>query len=352
MFDNLRNFISDQYDGTKFFKQGRTVYRGITSLYECAYTSLYTERMNHAPLNYELEGKVKNSYIVGTGQGLLLVDQSKARRLIHGHFYGITRYPKSGHWLAFQSTGRYSRIIKFELHNEKVQNRETVVAGFVTAPHQIDCFNDLLFIPETYSNLFYVYNLERGEIINKFPPNGVQTRDRSAGKYCHFNSVLVNEDKIFLLAHNNTKKTGVKSEVYVLDFHDKNVENIIKTEGSAAHNIAFKDNQLIYCDSLGSRLMWGGESFFKNEDYFVRGLSLTDNEIAVGGSEFAKRENRSSKDGRIWFFDSDGNKTGQLNLYQIGPVQEIRSLSTDYSLSEDAHTEDIEPEEVSPNVAT
>ena len=74
--------------------------------------------------------------------------------------------------------------------------------------------------------------------------------------------------------------------------------------------------------------------FFENKSFLTRGLSITKEFIAIGGSAFAKREDRLNKDSMVWILDYNGNQKATIELNGIGQVNEIRCLTGDLALSD------------------
>ena len=76
-------------------------------------------------------------------------------------------------------------------------------------------------IAEDYTNnlLNKEFILKDGlkEGINQYHPNGKLHDGRKSNNYNHFNSIFQYREKLYLIAHNETKKTKRKSEVYTIE---------------------------------------------------------------------------------------------------------------------------------------
>ena len=79
--------------------------------------------------------------------------------------------------------------------------------------------------------------------------------------------------------------------------------------------------------------MLNEKELFQSSGSFLRGLSLTDRHIIVGGSTMTARDNRTGTDGTLFFLSHSGRKRSQHVLKSLGQIYDIRALSTDYSLS-------------------
>ncbi len=292
---------------------------------------------SYDPVEYELTGTFHGNYLVGTHSGILLVNKDGVYRLFGGSTYGITR--RGDTFFAEQTMVAFSRVISFELSLDGAvpQYKNLRIVSFLKTRkiHQIDRFEKFLYLCDTYENRLLVMNLKT-RWARKIYPAGKLKNGRSSSNYCHFNSVFVVGDVVYLLAHNETVKTGKKSTIYCLDKKSLEVLDIIETSGTNAHNIVFYQGEIMYCDSMKGAIIHGEKVLFQDERYMARGLSVTDDYIVVGGSEFAKREKRSAINGIMFFLNKKGECVSTIELGEIGGLKEIRHFGNDYALSENA----------------
>lgn len=288
-------------------------------------------------LNFSLYGSIEDSFIIGTSTGILILHNNQISRLLVGSTYGITR--SNDLWYTCQQTGRYKRIISFKLENVDsgfgCSDINANIIGLSPGVHQIDYFDDILYITDTYNNRIIIIKKKK----KYFYPNGKLKNGRSSHNYNHFNSIFINDNKLYLIAHNESSKTKRMSEIYIYDLCNNDsikLSSIITTKLKDAHNIVLFKGQLMYCNSADGSIMIGENIFFKNKDYLTRGLSLTEKYVVVGGSGFARRESRFSTDSIIWFLDHSGKELARVELKSIGQVYEIRCLNKDYGLSSDS----------------
>jgi hypothetical protein len=223
----------------------------------------------------EQNGPVDEDLIVGTASGTLIISKNRIVRLLAGMTYGISRI--GSRYFAFQRMSNYGRLISFELclGNDvpSYTNFDILCNDLSGGVHQIDHFSGVIYIADTYNNSITEYDLNTREITNHHP-NG-KVKNNASSNYRHFNSMYIKDDKIYLLAHNYTTKTGRNSEIYVLNRHDFSTEDIIQLDAHGAHNIALYKNKFMYCDSENNNsLIWGDVVLFQRRGYLIRGLSI------------------------------------------------------------------------------
>ena len=282
---------------------------------------------------YKIEGEFRDRLIVGAGSGPLLIESNGAKRLFGGHTYGISKNESKIY--IHQDMAHSSRIIAIDNDIQLLNNEipfKTIVSMNTRKVHQIDYFRGDLYICDTLLNRLIIYNSKTGRF-KYFYPKGKLFYGSDSGNYMHLNSVFITNEKIILLAHNKTTKTTNPSEILTFDKKSLKLEDINKI-GVNCHNVVLYDKSLYYCDSMNGALICNDNIVFKDENYFTRGLAITDENIFVGGSEFADREDRRFKNGKIFILNHDFKKIGSITLNAIGSLQEIRSLKFDYALSE------------------
>ena len=145
---------------------------------------------------------------------------------------------------------------------------------------------------------------------------------------------------MYVLAHNGDFKGKTCAELFILDNKTKRLLAIKEIGTKCAHNFILFKNHTYCCNSPKGELLLDTTPFFVDADYFIRGLSITDSTIVVGGSQFAERSRRLTTDGRLWFLDHTGLLKATVLLEKIGQIYEIRTLGTDYGLSQ--HHDDTE----------
>lgn len=283
------------------------------------------------------------SLLFSTATGLHLFDYEKgiSRRILRGKYYGITRH--GDQWLFSLSSedseskaNRLSDIGAVRLQDFAVERMRWAIAGIPGEIHQIDVCNGTLYLPHTGRNR--VLHLPVKQILNARQPlcfSECDTIELDIVHPSHLNSIFADQaaGKVYLVAHNDTGHTGRSSDIIVYDAESADVETI-PTEAHSAHNIYVSDGELMYCDSGRGRLIRGHESIFEAEK-LLRGLSITDDRIFVGGSEKnLDRGRRKLSDATIYILDRAGEPLSRVEFPGVGDIYEIRQLCEfDYAMT-------------------
>jgi len=151
--------------------------------------------------------------------------------------------------------------------------------------------------------------------------------------YSHFNSIYGLDDKLYILAHNVTDKTGKKSQLYVCDTH-YNVVNIIDTNYGNAHNIYINDDVQLICNSGANQLVdLKNDKVLFQCNNFTRGLAVSHDYILVGGSTLSKNRKERYNCGYVYILDTSYTLVSRIKIPGI-QINEIRRLnSPDYGMS-------------------
>jgi hypothetical protein len=276
----------------------------------------------------------KSMLLVATSScGLLLYHHGKIFQLFdYKGFYGITKDKDA--WYAFHKTGWHGRIIRFKILNHAVHDCEVVIYGLSRGVHQIDIVNDQLMIADTYNNRIIVFDNYR-EISNAFwrdtnhyvsYPNGRLQQGRKSENYNHFNSIFASNNSIFVVAHNETYKTGKYSELYILD-NKLNKLKTISLHGSNCHNYFRNSQDEVFCKSLEGTIVINNEEKFQ-VSMFTRGLSISPDLLVFGGSTIELiKEKRGNSDAKLFFCDKIHKIITEVKLKKT-QVNEIRRVDT------------------------
>ncbi len=277
--------------------------------------------------------------IATTSQGLLLYFNGKIKKLFKEKgFYGITKL--SNKFYAFHKTGMHGNIISFKLKNNKAIENKIIIKGLSRGIHQIDFINDDLYVTNTYDNSILVYKdaKDRENIYWKrfddiIYPNGKLKNGRFSKNYNHFNSIFKYKNDLHIIAHNETKKTNRKSEIYTIkNFKTKNITKQ-KINGSNCHNIYINQNQKIYCKSLEGILSINDKDVISHKDIFTRGLSVCDKYIILGGSDIQlNREKRDKTKGYIYIYNLELKLLQKISI-QNTQIQEIKLVNNEKTFS-------------------
>lgn len=277
------------------------------------------------------EGAVRGlaPFLAGTQSGLLYVEEGRAWRLQGGSVYGLASNRNSRWWYVFQRVPEsFGRLLKVDLQKGTARS----LAGFLsTGVHQVDVVDGRVIVMDTYHNGIVHYS-DRGKRLRAVYPSGPVTDGRASANYRHFNSVFAAPDAVYVVAHNQSAKTGMDSEIFVLDRSWRPLR-AIPTESGSAHNVAEIDGVLWHCDSRGGGLVVGREPVFQEEGLFTRGLAVNRTHVLVGGSQITEREQRGRTDGEVIVLNRSFEPLGRLRFSRSGGVQEIRFLRGDQAMS-------------------
>lgn len=254
-------------------------------------------------------------YLVATKAGLFALADRRAVPLRQGNFYGLTRDGDS--LLAFEAFPRIGRGRILRL--DPAGRWSVVVRGLPWGCHQIDVIDGRLWVLDTHHNAIRQFDLD-GRPRGVAHPLGRLRRGRRSPNYGHMNSLWSDGSRVYILCHNETAKTGRRSEILVCG-PGLEVERVLPTDAGSAHNLALWQGEPLLCDSLGERVLHGGRELCRI-DGFLRGLAIGPSEILVGRSSYGPRDAREALSGGITAIDPAGAVRWQLPL--PGQVQEIR----------------------------
>lgn len=279
--------------------------------------------VNVTEFNSGLVGRI----VVATKNGLYVLNEGKLSRILGGEFYGITKFKDQIY--VFEKAKEKGRVI---ILDQRFENDffEVLIDDLSLGCHQIDIIQSKLFITDTYNNRILIYDI-KGELLDVKYPIGKLKYGRSSANYGHINSMYEYKDQIYLLCHNESKKTSRKSEILKLD---KELELIdrFSVEAFSAHNCVFYESELIICDSLNNSVISNNKIKFKS-NFFTRGISITKTHILIGGSEYSSRSARSYASGVIFVLDCNFQLIEEISI--PGMVQEIRNIDEiDLTLSQ------------------
>ncbi|OGW56189.1 MAG: hypothetical protein A3D21_03720 [Nitrospirae bacterium RIFCSPHIGHO2_02_FULL_42_12] len=278
--------------------------------------------------------------ILSTPLSIYLYDLTKARLSTlttgMGEYSGIS-WDNSAIYLAHSNIDNASLKTEQDYRNSNKgyvrsysNNGHFIISNGLSMPHQIlsDSLGRLL-ITNTGHNCILVTEIEKKKQsvcklndIDCEVINGIKVGD-------HFNSLYELNDSLYIVAHNNNRK----SVIWELDLSSLKVKKTYDTQAEWAHNIFICEHGMIICDSRNGSLyeIISGETVWKADEPFVitRGLAANDDYIFVGRSEYGNRLSRRWSDGGFWILDRKTLKT--LNLVKFkktGCVNELRLINS------------------------
>lgn len=288
-------------------------------------------------IGFEKEGiSFTDDLIFAASSGLFIwnVKQQICHKLLDGKFYGITRF--QDWWLVSRSNNkgfrnhikneRISDIVAIRIENYRIVELKVILWGIPGEVHQIDSLNGVLFVPHTDYNEVLTMNLQLEN-----PPVSImdcKSMFIDIEVPSHLNSLFIFENILHLIAHNFTMYSGKFSDLVKFDLERKKIIEVIPLYAHSAHNIYVTTGNFYYCDSNNKILYKNGVLFFK-ADKLLRGLSVTTQNIFVGGSDICfDTYKRFSGTGTIYNLSIDGELLGQMHFPEIGNIYEIRCFST------------------------
>jgi len=326
------------YQLKQYMNIPRTIAYGIVG----NYNDISGKNIVNQNIDHNFDGDEDDiSIIFSTSKGIFIFDKQNniSKQILKGHSYGITR--STNYWFAQRTVNRsqplpkhkrVSNIIKFDINNYSIKNLSTVVLGLQGEIHQIDLIGEQLYVPYTGYNRILNYNLCKNPLknISDFRSEKIEL---SIYEHSHLNSIYVNNHFIYCIAHNRTAHTNRSSELIRYSKLDKTI-NIQDLNAHSAHNIININRSIYFCDSNNNKLIKDNDVIFESNK-LLRGLSMTDDRIYVGGSDIDFiGDKRYSSDVMVYILDIEGNQVGQLDFPGLGNIYEIRQLNgVDYSLS-------------------
>lgn len=251
-------------------------------------------------------------HLASTRRGLFAVGRDGCRLIAHGQFFGLTVDRDAV--LAFEACDALraptamGRIVRLRIHGGRITAAEVVAQGLNNGCHQIDVIDDRILVVDTYRQRVVTVEPTGCRDERSPLPDG-QDGDWSAG-YVHMNAVIDDGRQRLLLLHNGADHTGRASELAVLD-PDGTLRERRPLPGFGCHDLAIlEDGSVLSCGSYAGELIGSDGRRVKVTGLMTRGLSVGDEVIAVGGSQFADRARRDGQAGEVWFLDRRFRPTG------------------------------------------
>lgn len=291
-------------------------------------------------MEFEADASIPAAFLVGSISGLLLKYEDRLTRLFDGKVYGITS--AHGRWFVFRQADIdgfiVGQVVSFRLRNGEVDDVRIEISGLDREVHQIDFYDDVLYITDTYNNRIWTYQLTTQGVGSRAAAFLRGRLRRAPGQmpenYVHLNSIFATPTGGYAVYHNQTRKTGKPSELVRLN------ERLAETEhwtlpASCAHNVVPTPDGFAYCDSFGRRLMVGENAVFQGPCY-LRGLAVSSDFVLVGGSDLAERNERDQTIAYLFMLDrNSGTLEATWMIPSAGSIYEIRLVDpTDLAMSQ------------------
>jgi len=279
----------------------------------------------------------KISIIFSTSKGVFILDTRKniCKQILKGKFYGITKHNDFFFFARLGTNGkrdfpinnRVSEICYSEIKNYKITNLKIALFGIPAEIHQIENLAENLIFPHTgYNQILSVpfANIYKSKTPLKI--SACNSIELELNKFSHLNSIFYKDNKLYLIAHNYTMKTNKLSDLVILNTKT-NKQELINLNAHSAHNIYINEkNEQIYCDSNNRKLIKNNKVIFES-DKLLRGLSVTEKNIFIGGSDICFDDyKRFSGNPSIYILNKSGDLRTKFIFNEIGNIYEIRQL--------------------------
>jgi hypothetical protein len=272
-------------------------------------------------------------FLVTTSRSFLLLEYPQMNQKVlhqgYGLYYGIT-YNQDFIYVAARKRMLTSSVDRSDEDGViLVFNKELCLHDEITSTafplrdiHQIEYDNGKLYVTCSFDNMIAIYDFKTTTWRQWFPIQEARGSDIH-----HFNSFLIEEESIFILAHNFGNSQIYQFSKDSLDYVGQKIEL-----GRYAHNIWKSQGALFICSS-GEASIKSDKGFVKKLDGFLRGVSISKEYLLVGSSEKVERKDRDMTDGSIFVLTHDYEIKEILSLKGEGMVLDIRVVDTfDYAI--------------------
>lgn len=294
------------------------------------------------PVEINCDQALKNvpDFLIGTTRGAYLVSGGKAERLLPHYVYGITQKDEQ-RWI-FAQTHPYFDFARLVEVNIETGDAKTLVPYMGKRAHQIDIIDHKIYVTDTYRNAVLRFDLDGKHIDTHHPFGDIAAKGRESENYRHMNSVYSAGKEIYVFCHNETRKTGNKSEIATFDMNMGFLRSQ-KQSATNGHNVIKTNRGFLYCDSLGDNsLNCDDQILVKTKQNLTRGLAINEKNLLLGASVITSRENRGKGHCTIYCYDYALHLLGKIEMPNTGNLYEIRFLENDTSLSNNAqHAADL-----------
>lgn len=225
---------------------------------------------------------LKNKIIVTCGNGVYVIDERsyKTTQVTYCKSYGIFNLNNQLYFFAHKHGNDIGYVYKiFSIFDLVILSIKTNIR-LSNGCHQITTHNNKFYIADTYNNRVLIYDHKFNFIQLIYCLKKINSRKDIY--YSHINSIYVDNDNIYMLFHNETLKTGKKSQLCKYNKKNKKIK-IINTSFGCAHNILKYKNKFLICDSLNSKI-YHGNRIFLNTYGFTRGLLIHNKKLFIGDS--------------------------------------------------------------------
>jgi hypothetical protein len=207
-----------------------------------------------------------------------------------------------------------SRIYKLSL-SDYSKVAETELYDPTPDFHQMQCYDQLLYVTATKINQIWIYDLELNliRVVNVTPPNP-KRRAKYKKNYNHLNNIIRHDDRFYIGLNWLTTTQYASSGVLITDLELNEIERF--EFGWESHDFQFIDGKraaICATSSKGKRvkhtlrsgLMLEGELVFEHDsrESFCKGLCYDDSHTYLCGGRKMERRRRKYSNSIIYMLD-------------------------------------------------
>ena len=248
-------------------------------------------RFNILTIKIPLTAQI-GDFLVTTKAALYHLQGKNCSKIGYGEFFGITSNNLDKIWVfeAFTNV-QTGRLIEFQKNNTSGNWQGRVrLKNLSRGIHQLYFADGYVFLMDTYHNAIAKFCPDQSTIIESFFPFGKLKNGRESENYKHMNSIIKKGGEFNVMCHNETLKTGQKSEIARLD-DGMQICGMLMTDASCGHDIQIHEDELVFLDSLGGRIIRGNKVIVRRES-FLKGLAIVGEIITYGENKHSSRGDR------------------------------------------------------------
>ena len=267
--------------------------------------------------NYKLFFK-KGDLIVSTRNGLYKVSNFKKKKIFNTKlgYFGIEKY-KNYFYTAYYGNGHSKGCIyKFKKFKKFIKFDKIVYKKKFQYFHEIYISKNKFFIVDSswitpHENLINFKIDKNGDLNEKKIYNVKKLLPKKFGYLCHLNTINIKKKFLFLLFHNLSQYTNLKSQIIKLKFVNDDFKfitvykNFDKFNLASAHNLDLKDNIIL---NSGKSLLIMKNKIIKFKNLFLKGFKITKNFYIVGGNSNYHYKKSFKKKNYLFFIKRKSNK--------------------------------------------
>ncbi|MCZ2356341.1 MAG: hypothetical protein LC115_06580 [Bacteroidia bacterium] len=192
------------------------------------------------PFDFERTENISfHKLIFSTSNGVFLLDTEKKlfKQILKGKFYGITQL-NDFQWFLTRSNNIGERnhafneritditLLTLDEKKEALKDIKVVLFGIPSEVHQIDIYENILYMPHTGYNQVLTISVQ--DLLKGVPKQlkDCQSTELKIQSSSHLNSIFIDDEKWYLIAHNFTMQTNKMSDALMYNAKTKYLDII------------------------------------------------------------------------------------------------------------------------------